>query len=148
MYNIMDDTIAEMIIDKYFNDNKNYKRTLGAGVLLGLHFRKNFLLPSGESIEAVSNSIKGFNCAGLMSSCVSPEIYEGVSPTFKKQKLPFGFAVNAFINIPDKFKLDEKFSAQPNTYLGLRKDITPERFAKFAVNSFNNGSKFLLVFEL
>ena len=22
----------------YFNDNKNYKRTLGAGVLLGLHF--------------------------------------------------------------------------------------------------------------
>ena len=112
-------------------------------VLLGLHFRKNFLLPSGESIEAVSNSIKGFNCAGLMSSCVSPEIYEGVSPALKKQKLPYGFAVNAFINIPDKFKLDEKFSAQPNSYLGLRKDITPQKFTKFAINSFHNGAKFL-----
>ena len=61
----------------------------------------------------------------------------------KKQNLPFGFAINAFIDIPDKFELDEKFSAQPNTYLGLRKDITPIKFSNFAINSFNNGAKFL-----
>ena len=112
-------------------------------VLLGLHFRKNYLLPSGESIEDVSNSIKGFNCAGLMTSCVSPEIYEGVSPALKRQKLPYGFAINAFINIPDQFELDEKFSAQPNSYLGLRKDVTPKRFTEFTLNSFRNGAKFL-----
>ena len=112
-------------------------------VLLGLHFRKNFLLPSGESIEDVSKATKDYNCAGLISSCVSPEIYEGISPALKKQKLPYGFAVNAFIDIPDKFELDEKFSAQPNIYLGLRKDITPQKFTKFAINSFHNGAKFL-----
>ena len=112
--------------------------------LLGLHFRKNFLLPSGENIDEVIKSIKDFNCVGLMSSCVSPEIYEGVVPTFKNQNFyPYGFAINAFIDIPDNFKLDEKFSAQPNSYLGLRKDITPQKFADFSLNAFNNGAKFL-----
>ena len=112
--------------------------------LLGLHFRKNFLLPSGENIDDVIKSIKNFNCVGLMSSCVSPEIYEGVLPTFKNQNFyPYGFAINAFIDIPDNFKLDEKFSAQPNSYLGLRKDITPQKFADFSLNAFNNGAKFL-----
>ena len=94
-------------------------------ILIGLHFRKNLLFPSGESIEEISSAIKNYNCAGLISSCVSPEIYIGVSSNLKNQNLPFGFAINAFIDIPDKFELDEKFSAQPNTYLGLRKDITP-----------------------
>ena len=112
-------------------------------ILTGLHFRKNLLLPSGESIKEISGAIKNFDCAGLMSSCVSPEIYNGVSSNLKKQNLPFGFAINAFIDIPDKFELDEKFSAQPNTYLGLRKDITPIKFSNFAINSFNNGAKFL-----
>ncbi len=121
------------------NSIKGFKKP----VLIGLHFRKNLLLPSGESVEEISKAIKNYPCAGLMSSCVSPEIYFGVSSELKKQNLPFGFAINAFIDIPDKFELDEKFSAQPNTYLGLRKDITPKKFSDFAINSFNNGAKFL-----
>ena len=121
------------------NAIKDFKKP----VLIGLHFRKNLLLPSGESVEEISSAIKNYDCAGLMSSCVSPEIYIGVSSNLKKQDLPFGFAINAFIDIPDKFELDEKFSAQPNTYLGLRKDITPIKFSDFAINSFNNGAKFL-----
>jgi len=121
------------------NSIKGFKKP----VLIGLHFRKNLLLPSGESVEEISRAIKNYECAGLMSSCVSPEIYFGVSSKLKKQKLPFGFAINAFIDIPDKFELDEKFSAQPNTYLGLRKDITPINFSDFAINSFSNGAKFL-----
>ena len=111
--------------------------------LLGMHFRKNFLLPSGESIDDVVNATKEFNILGLMSSCVSPEIYQGVQLSLKKQNLPFGFAVNAFIDIPNKIELDENFSAQPNTYLGLRSDITPKVFTQFAINSFNDGAKFL-----
>ena len=101
--------------------------------LLGLYFRKNFLLPSGENIEDVIKSIKDFNCVGLMSSCVSPEIYEGIVPTFKNQNFyPYGFAINAFKDIPDNFKLDEKFSAQPNSYLGLSLPLHQNRgsFAK------------------
>ena len=113
--------------------------------LLGLHFKKNFLLPSGETIGEISNAIKNYNCCGLMASCVSPEIYNGVSPVLKKQSLAYGFAVNAFINIPDDYelKLNEEFSKQPNAYLGLRKEITPKKFTKFAINSFSNGAKFL-----
>ena len=111
--------------------------------LLGLYFRKNFLLPSGETIEDVVNAIKKFNVVGLMASCVSPEIYQGIQLSLKKQNLPFGFAVNAFIDIPDKIPLDENFSAQPNKYLGLRKEITPKVFTQFAIDSLNNGAKFL-----
>ena len=112
-------------------------------ILIGLHFRKNLLLPSGESLQKILTALKNYNCAGIISSCVSPEIYTGLSSNLKKQNYPYGFAINAFINIPDKFALDEKFSAQPNTYLGLRKDITPKKFADFAINSLNNGAKFL-----
>ena len=130
-------SIKEMITA--LNAIKDFKKP----ILIGLHFRKNLLLPSGESIEEISSAIKNYDCAGLLSSCVSPEIYIGVSSNLKKQNLPFGFAINAFIDIPDKFELDEKFSAQPNTYLGLRKDITPLKFSNFAINSFNNGAKFL-----
>ena len=111
--------------------------------LLGLHFRKNFLLPSGENIKDVVNATKEFNVVGLMSSCVSPEIYQGVQLSLKKQNLPFGFAVNALIDIPDKIPLGENFSAQPNKYLGLRNDITTKVFTQFAIDSFNNGAKFL-----
>ena len=80
-----------------------------------------------------------------MASCVSPEIYDDVLPALKTQSLAYGFAVNAFINIPDDYelKLNEEFSKQPNAYLGLRKEITPKKFTKFAINSFSNGAKFL-----
>ena len=52
---------------------------------------------------------------------------------------------NIIIRIPDDYelKLNEEFSKQPNAYLGLRKEITPKKFTKFAINSFNNGAKFL-----
>jgi S-methylmethionine-dependent homocysteine/selenocysteine methylase len=78
-----------------------------------------------------------------MTSCVSPEIYEGVHLSLKNQNLTYGFAVNAFIDIPDIFKLGENFSSQPNTCLGLRDELTPKVFTQFAINSFNKGAKFL-----
>ena len=37
---------------------------------------------------------------------------------------------------------DPTFS-QRNSYLGLRKDITPQKFADFSLNAFNKGAKFL-----
>jgi homocysteine S-methyltransferase len=47
-------------------------------ILLGLHFKKDFLLPSDEPFDSLLKVIKNFNCEGIMTSCVSPEIYEGV----------------------------------------------------------------------
>ena len=109
----------------------------------GLHFKKDFLLPSGESIDQISKVIKNFDCAGLMTSCVSPEIYLGVLPKLKTQKLSYGFAINAFVNIPDKIELNKDYSLQPNNFLGLRDDITPKKYAKIAKDAYNNGAKFL-----
>ena len=111
--------------------------------ILGLHFKKDFLLPSDETFNTLSREIKNFNCEGIMTSCVSPEIYEGVLPSLKEHKLPFGFAVNAFIDVPEKIDLNIKFSLQPNDYLGLRKDLTPQTFSNFGVNAFMQGAKFL-----
>ena len=121
------------------NAIKKFNKT----TIIGLHFKKDLLLPSGESIQKISNTLKDFNCAGIMSSCVTPEIHQGVLPQLKSQNLSYGFAINAFINIPDKIEMNEKFSNQPNIYLGLRKDITPNKFAKFGINSFKDGAKFL-----
>ena len=111
--------------------------------LLGLHFKKDFLLPSDESFDLLIETIKEFNCEGIMTSCVSPEIYQGVLPNFKNQKLPFGFAVNAFIDVPEKIELNEQFSLQPNDFLGLREDLTPQIFTNFAKKAFEDGAKFL-----
>ena len=111
--------------------------------LLGLHFKKDFLLPSDETFDVLLKVIKNFNCEGIMTACVSPEIYEGVFPTLKEKGLPFGFAVNAFIDVPEKIDLSEKFSLQPNDFLGLRKDLTPQVFSDFGVRAFKEGAKFL-----
>ena len=111
--------------------------------LLGLHFKKDFLLPSDETFDTLLKVIKDFNCEGIMTSCVSPEIYDGVLPLLKKQNLPFGFAINAFIDIPEKIDVSEKFSLQPNDFLGLRKDLTPQIFSNFGVKAYKEGAKFL-----
>ena len=111
--------------------------------LVGLHFKKDFLLPSDEPFDLLIDTIKEFNCEGIMTSCVSPEIYEGVLPNLKNQNLPFGFAVNAFIDVPEKIDLSEKFSLQPNDFLGLREDLTPKIFSTFANKAFKDGAKFL-----
>ena len=118
---------------------KNYNKP----ALLGLHFKKDFLLPSDETFNKLAKEIKNFNCEGIMTSCVSPEIYQGVLPFLKKNSLPYGFAVNAFIDVPEKIDLNEKFSLQPNDFLGLRKDLTPQIFSNFGLNAFKNGAKFL-----
>ena len=55
--------------------------------ILGLHFKKDCLLPLDENINQVSLAIKQFNCEGVVTSCFSPEIYEGVLPSFKKGNL-------------------------------------------------------------
>ena len=122
-----------------FNSLKDFNKP----VLMGLHFKSDYLLPSDESVDQIFNAVKFFNCEGIITSCVSPEIYQGVLPSLKKQKTPYGFAVNAFIDVPEKIEFNEKFSSQPNDFLGLRKEITPEKFSDFGLKSFKDGAKFL-----
>ena len=112
-------------------------------VLVGLHFRKNGLLPSEENVSDVYKVIKKFNCCGLIAACVSPEIVKLVLPEFQKQTLPYGFKVNAFENIPNDFVIDPESSKQPNTVLGVRKNFDQNAFRNFVLNTIKFGANLL-----
>ena len=111
-------------------------------VLIGLHFRKNALLPSEETTADVVREIKNYNCCGIIAACVSPEIATLVIPEFKKQNLPYGFKINAFENIPEDFVISSK-SLQPTDVLGTLKDFTPSVFKNFVESAANQGATLL-----
>ena len=112
-------------------------------VLVGLHFRKNGLLPSKENISDVNKVIKHFNCCGIIAACVSPEIVELVLPDFQKQNLPYGFKVNAFKNIPEDFVIDAVSSPQPTNVLGIRKSFDSNTFKNFVTKAAQRGASLL-----
>ena len=112
-------------------------------VLIGLHFRKNALLPSNESIEDVVKEIKSYNCCGIIAACVSPKIVKLVLPELKKQNLSYGFKVNAFEDIPEDFVISLKSSQQPTDALGTLKNFTPSVFKNFVEITANQGATLL-----
>jgi homocysteine S-methyltransferase len=145
--------ILEPYVDLYYLDVlssvKEIKIALKAikefnkPVLIGLHFRKNGLLPSNESVSDVDKVIKNFNCCGLIAACVSPEIVELVLPDLQKQNLPFGFKVNAFKNIPEDYVIDPVSSPQPTSVLGVRKNFKPNIFKSFVNKTITHGASLL-----
>ena len=111
--------------------------------MIGIYFRKNALLPSGDSVSTIIKETKNYNCCGLLASCVPPETINLVLPEFKKQNLPYGFKVNAFSNIPDDFIISKKTSLQPNKILGTRKYFTPNYFKNFVKSCYDQGATLL-----
>lgn len=119
---------------------------LGKPVLIGVHLNTNGRLPSGEEINNIIPEIKSFNCCGIITACVSPEIVQIALPELSKQSLPYGFKINAFKNIPEnKVNTYEKlYSGYPTDVFGTRKDeITPEVFSKIVNFASNKGATLL-----
>ena len=112
-------------------------------VLIGIYFRKNAHLPSGDTLADVVQEIKNYNCCGLISACVPPETVERILPEFNKCHLPYGFKVNAFEDIPDDFVISQKSSIQPTSVLGTRKEFTPSFFKNFVETVANQGATLL-----
>ena len=145
--------ILEPYVDLYYLDVlcsvKEIKIALEAikkfnkPILIGLHFRKNGLLPSNESVSDVDKVIKNFNCCALIAACVSPEIVELVLTDFQNQNLPYGFKVNAFENIPEDFIIDPVSSPQPTSVLGVRKNFNPNAFKDFVSKTIKQGASLL-----
>ena len=108
-----------------------------------MHFRKNALLPSNETIADVVKEIKNYNCCGIIAACVSPEIANLVLPEFKKQNITYGFKVNAFENIPEDFVISSKSSQQPTDVLGTLENFTPSVFKDFVESAANQGASLL-----
>ena len=109
-------------------------------VLIGAHFRKNANLPSNETTADIIKEIKNYNCCGIITACVSPDIVKLVLPELKKQNLPYGFKVNAFEDIPEDFVISSKSSQQPTDVLGSMKNFTPSVFRNFVKSSAEQGA--------
>jgi len=111
-------------------------KEFGKPYLIGAHISEGKNLPSGEKVTNIIKDIKHENLLGLILSCVSPENYELNLEEIKELGVPFGFKLNAFITTNPKPNYTGAYNksktGNPNEFLGVRKDLTPEKMYEFA----------------
>jgi homocysteine S-methyltransferase len=108
--------------------------------VIGIHFKKNGLLPSGEKLHDVIEKVKNFKPTAITGSCVAYEDVMSVKNDFLNTGLPFGFKVNAFREIPIGWKPD---SSNPNLALGKNEDITVLKFQEISKEFIDMGAKLI-----
>lgn len=108
--------------------------------VIGIHFKKNGLLPSGETLCDVIEKVKNFKPTAITGSCVAYEDVMSVKNDFLNSGLPFGFKVNAFREIPVGWKPD---SSNPNLALGKNEDITVLKFQEISKEFIDMGAKLI-----
>jgi len=115
--------------------------------LIGAHISEGTKLPSGEKISEIVTNIKHKKLLGIILSCISPENYELNLNEIKNLKIPFGFKLNAFIKTNPKPNytgaFNESKTGNPNEFLGVRKDLTPEKMLEFAQKFKDTGATIL-----
>ena len=111
-------------------------------VLVGLHVKKNGMLPSGESISEVVQKYKNNNWLGLITACVSLEIINKTLSEIKNLNIPFGFKANLWgVDEPlpvhkfNRAKFNE-IGKNPNITLGKREEVTGKVFCEFAKKNY------------
>ena len=118
-------------------------------ILVGVHLKKNNLLPSGETISEVFQKYRNNNWLGLISACVSPEIVESSISEIIKLNIPFGFKANLWgIDEPTPVKTfntakPNEIGTNPNIALGKRNDISASKFYDFSKKIKENGATIL-----
>jgi homocysteine S-methyltransferase len=108
--------------------------------IIGIHFKKNGLLPSGEMFIDVVKKLNRYNPLAITGSCVSYEDIISIKNDFKNLSLPFGFKVNAFKDIPKGWKPD---GSNPVIALGKNEDLNLEKFKTISKEFLNFGAKLL-----
>ncbi len=115
--------------------------------LLGAHISEGTTLPSGEKITDIIEKINHDKLLGIILSCISPENYELNLDEIKGLGVPFGFKLNAFVKTNPKPNYTGAYkkskTGNPNEFLGQRKDLTPEKMARFAKKFKNAGATIL-----
>ncbi len=128
--------IAIYSIQKY---NKPY--------LIGAHISEGTKLPSGEKISEIISRINHKKLLGIILSCISPENYNLNLEEIKKLNVPFGFKLNAFIKTNPKPNYTGAYNksktGNPNEFLGVREDLTPEKMSDFAKKFKDAGATIL-----
>ena len=115
--------------------------------LIGAHISEGTNLPSGEKISEIITKIKHEKLLGIMLSCISPENYDLNLNGIKNLGVPFGFKLNGFIKTNPKPNYTGAYnnskSGNPNEFLGVREDLTPEKMSKFAKKFKDAGATIL-----
>ncbi len=115
--------------------------------LIGAHISEGTNLPSGEKIKEIITSIKHEKLLGIILSCISPENYELNLNEIKSLGVPFGFKLNAFIKTNPKPNYTGAYNksktGNPNEFLGVREDLTPEKMSEFAKKFKDAGATIL-----
>jgi homocysteine S-methyltransferase len=149
--------ILNPYVDFFYFDVLSSVREFKAGIesikefkkpyLLGAHISEGTSLPSGERISEILNSIRHEKLLGLILSCISPENYDLNLDEIKNLGIPFGFKLNAFIKTNPKPNYTGAYkkskTGNPNEFLGIRKDLTPEKMAEFAKKFKDAGATIL-----
>ena len=122
---------------------------LNKPVLIGIHIKKNNLLPSNESITEVLNKYRSDNWLGIITACVSPKIAEECAPEIKKLDIPFGFKANLWkveeptpVQTFNTAKPDE-IGTNPNIALGKRDNNSAKKFYDFSKRLVAQGATIL-----
>ena len=115
--------------------------------LIGAHISGGTNLPSGEKISEIITKIKHKKLLGIMLSCISPENYDLNLNEIKNLGVPFGFKLNGFIKTNPKPNYTGAYnnskSGNPNEFLGVREDLTPEKMSEFAKKFKDAGATIL-----
>ena len=116
-------------------------------VLVGIHLSDNGLLPSNEKINEVINKYQNNNWLGVIMACVSPKAYEKVIKDLQQLKIPYGFKLNAFNEIPKGYTVASKDqwgnAGNPNTVLGINTDLNETNFYNYVKKFMQNGATIL-----
>ena len=82
-----------------------------------------------------------------MLSCISPENYDLNLNEIKNLGIPFCFKLNGFIETNPKPNYTGAYnnskSGNPNEFLGVREDLTPEKMSEFAKKFKDAGATIL-----
>ena len=90
---------------------------------------------AGSALSDICEKIPKEKLLGIVLACVSPENFEKNLDEIKKLGIPFGFKLNAFIRTNPKPNYTGAYkkskTGNPNEFLGVREDLTPERMCDF-----------------
>ena len=118
----------------------NSIKHLNKEFIVGLHYKKDGKLPSGEYFIDVLKALKKYKPLAVTGSCVSVEDTLSMKKDLNDIDIPFGFKINAFKEIPFGWKPD---ATNPNEVLGKDTDITTEKFLDISQQLIDLGSKII-----
>ena len=94
-------------------------------------------LRSGETIDAAAAAVADLPIAARLANCCHPESVDAATPMLRAIGGPFGAYANGFTSVTELIPGSGGAAAAD---LGVRTDLTPERYAAFATGWVEHGA--------